>query len=344
MAQKAGTAVPDSGTPAKVFPPLDPGTFAPQLVWLALTFGLLYLLLKRVALPRVGEVIEERADRIKRDLEQAEKLKADTEAALADYEQALGEARAKANAMAKGMRDTLTAEVDKERAKVDAADRRQACRSRAPHRRHQGQGARRRRRHRRRGGGRHRLPAHRQRGEQGRGEEGAGAARSGVGAWSTMLGMAEFWVAVAFVAFLAILVYYKVPKLIAKALDDRADAIRKELDEARRLREEAQTLLADYQKRHRNVGQEAEAIVDQARREAEAFAHETRASLKDALERRTKLAEDKIARAEAQAVDEVRASASTWRWRRPRRSCARRWPAPAAPRSSTRASATSRAG
>ena len=124
-----------------------------------------------------------------------------------------------------------------------------------------------------------------------------------------MLGMAEFWVAVAFVAFLAILVYYKVPKLLAKALDDRAEAIRKELDEARRLREEAQTLLADYQKKHRNVGQEAEAIVDLARREAEAFAHETRASLKDALERRTKLAEDKIARAEAQAVDEVRASA-----------------------------------
>ena len=124
-----------------------------------------------------------------------------------------------------------------------------------------------------------------------------------------MLGMAEFWVAVAFVAFLAILVYYKVPKLLAKALDDRADAIRKELDEARRLREEAQTLLADYQKRHRNVGQEAEAIVDLARREADAFAHETRASLKDALERRTKLAEDKIARAEAQAVDEVRAAA-----------------------------------
>ena len=124
-----------------------------------------------------------------------------------------------------------------------------------------------------------------------------------------MLGLAEFWVAVAFVAFLAILVYYKVPKLLAKALDDRADAIRKELDEARRLREEAQTLLADYQKKHRNVGQEAEAIVDLARREADAFAHETRASLKDTLERRTKLAEDKIARAEAQAVDEVRASA-----------------------------------
>ena len=120
MAQKAGTAVAESGAHAKVFPPLDPGTFVPQLVWLALSFGLLYLLLKRVVLPRVGEVIEERRDRVKRDLEQAEKLKADTEAALADYEQALGEARAKANAIAKGMRDKLTAEVDKERAKVEA--------------------------------------------------------------------------------------------------------------------------------------------------------------------------------------------------------------------------------
>ena len=124
-----------------------------------------------------------------------------------------------------------------------------------------------------------------------------------------MLAMAEFWVAVAFVAFVAILVYYKVPKLIAKALDERAEAIRNDLDEARHLREEAQSLLADYQKKHRNVGQEAEAIIDLARREAEALAHETRVSLKQTLERRTKLAEDKIARAEAQAVDEVRASA-----------------------------------
>ncbi len=120
MAQKAGTAVAESAGHAKVFPPLDPGTFAAQLIWLALTFGLLYLILKRVALPRVGEVIEERRERVKRDLDQAEKLKADTEAALAEYEQALSEARAKANAMAKGMRDKLTAEVDKERAKVEA--------------------------------------------------------------------------------------------------------------------------------------------------------------------------------------------------------------------------------
>jgi F-type H+-transporting ATPase subunit b len=122
MAQKTatGTTVPEGPAHAKVFPPLDPATFVPQLVWLALTFGLLYLLLSRIALPRVGEVIEERADRIRRDLEQAEKLKAETQGALAAYEQALSEARAKANAVVKTMRDSLTAEVDKERAKVEA--------------------------------------------------------------------------------------------------------------------------------------------------------------------------------------------------------------------------------
>jgi len=124
-----------------------------------------------------------------------------------------------------------------------------------------------------------------------------------------MTQMAEFWVGIAFVVFVLILLYYQVPKLIAKALDDRSEAIRKELDEARRLREEAQDLLADYQKKHRNVGQEAESILELARREAEAFAHETRATLKDTLERRTQQAEDKIARAETQAVDDVRAAA-----------------------------------
>jgi F-type H+-transporting ATPase subunit b len=124
-----------------------------------------------------------------------------------------------------------------------------------------------------------------------------------------MTRMAEFWVAIAFVAFFVIVLYYKVPGMITKALDQRADAIRKELDEARRLREEAQKLLADYQQKHRNAAQEAESIVELARREAESFAQETRASLQDSLNRRTKLAEDKIVRAEAQAIDEVRATA-----------------------------------
>jgi F-type H+-transporting ATPase subunit b len=124
-----------------------------------------------------------------------------------------------------------------------------------------------------------------------------------------MLRTAEFWVAVSFVGFLVILIYYKIPALLAKALDERAAAIRKELDEARRLRDEAQNLLNDYQKKYRNAGLEAESIIEQARGEAQAYAKETRASLAESLERRTRQAEEKIARAEAQAVDEVRAAA-----------------------------------
>lgn len=124
-----------------------------------------------------------------------------------------------------------------------------------------------------------------------------------------MFFLAEFWVTVAFLVFVLVLLYYKVPAVIAKVLDERADGIRKELDEARRVREEAQTLLADYQRKHRSVGEEAEAIVAQARHEATAFAEETRRALKEQLERRTKLAEEKIARAEGQAIDEVRAAA-----------------------------------
>lgn len=124
-----------------------------------------------------------------------------------------------------------------------------------------------------------------------------------------MLRSAEFWVAVSFVIFCGILLYYKVPGMLAKALDDRAAGIRRELDEARRLREEAQALLADYEKKHRNAAEEAQAIVDTAQKEAQAIAAEMRTNLTETLARRTRLAEEKIARAEAQAVDDVRAAA-----------------------------------
>ena len=119
----------------------------------------------------------------------------------------------------------------------------------------------------------------------------------------------KFWVMIAFLLFMALLVFYKVPSLIGKILDDRAEAIRKELDEARRLREEAQQLLADYQRKAREADEEAKTIIQQAKREAEALAAETRKGLADSLERRAKLAEDKIARAEAQAQAEVRGAA-----------------------------------
>jgi F-type H+-transporting ATPase subunit b len=101
-------------------PQLNASDFAPQLIWLALSFGALYLLMSRVALPRIGKMLEERRARIQRDLEEAERLKGETEKALAEYEQALAAARGKAGAIARETRDRLGAEVDQERARVDA--------------------------------------------------------------------------------------------------------------------------------------------------------------------------------------------------------------------------------
>ena len=124
-----------------------------------------------------------------------------------------------------------------------------------------------------------------------------------------MLYSAEFWVGVSFLIFLGILVYAKVPGMLAKTLDDRAEAIRKELDGARRLREEAQDLLADYQRKQREAEGEAQQIIEGARREAAALKAEGERSMQESLARRTRLAEEKIARAEAQAIAEVRSSA-----------------------------------
>ena len=119
----------------------------------------------------------------------------------------------------------------------------------------------------------------------------------------------EYWVLLAFLIFVGFAWKANAHGLIGKALDDRADAIRSELDEARRLREEAQALLADYQRKQRDAEGEAKAIIDTAKREAETLATETRKQLAEQIERRTKLAEEKIARAEAQAISEVRATA-----------------------------------
>lgn len=121
-----------------------------------------------------------------------------------------------------------------------------------------------------------------------------------------MLSSPEFWVLVSFALFLALLVYYKIPDKIAKALDDRADRIKAELEEARRLREEAQSILADYQQKRRDAEKEAEEIIAMARREAQFYAEESRKALNESLQRRVKLAEEKIARAEEQAVQDIR--------------------------------------
>ncbi|GFO82931.1 ATP F0F1 synthase subunit B [Methyloceanibacter sp.] len=100
-------------------PQLNPLDWAPQLIWLAITFGVLYVLMLKIALPRIGSVIEKRAAKIAGDLEAAEKAKRDTEEALAGYEQALAEAKQKAHAIIEEGRAKLKAETDAERAKLD---------------------------------------------------------------------------------------------------------------------------------------------------------------------------------------------------------------------------------
>ena len=120
----------------------------------------------------------------------------------------------------------------------------------------------------------------------------------------------EFWVAVGFVIFVAVLIYVGVPKMMTKALDDRAKRVQDELNEARRLKEEAQKLLADYQAKQRQADDEAAAIVAGAKAEAERFAAEAKAKMEEFVARRSKMAETKIAQAEAQAVADVRAAAA----------------------------------
>jgi len=100
-------------------PQLHVPDFSPQLIWLGLTFAFLYIVLSRVSLPRIGEVIEERRDRIQRDLDDAARLKMETEKALAAYEKERADARAKAGTLAKDARDQAAAESDKQRVRVD---------------------------------------------------------------------------------------------------------------------------------------------------------------------------------------------------------------------------------
>jgi F-type H+-transporting ATPase subunit b len=121
---------------------------------------------------------------------------------------------------------------------------------------------------------------------------------------------AEFWVTIAFVIFLGVLWKVGAHRLLIGALDDRSARIKTELDEARRVREEAQALLADYQRRRSEADREAEAIVVAAKAEAERLAAEAKGKVEDFVARRTKMAQTKIAQAEAQALADVRAAAA----------------------------------
>lgn len=120
----------------------------------------------------------------------------------------------------------------------------------------------------------------------------------------------ETWVGLGFVIIIGIMLYHRVPAFLGGRLDQRSAAIARELDEAKRLRDEAEAILAEYKRKAANAETEAQSILTEARAEAERFAAEARASLTAQIERRGKQAQDKIAQAEAHAMAEIRALAA----------------------------------
>ncbi|MDB5655148.1 MAG: synthase subunit [Tardiphaga sp.] len=121
---------------------------------------------------------------------------------------------------------------------------------------------------------------------------------------------AEDWVAVSFIILMGVFAYFGIHRTILKALDHRSERIKLHLDDARRLRDEAASLLADYKARHASAEREAADIITSAKEEAERIAAEAKTKMEDFVARRTKTAESKIALAEAQALADVRAAAA----------------------------------
>ena len=120
----------------------------------------------------------------------------------------------------------------------------------------------------------------------------------------------ETWVAIAFLILVGLLVKLGVPNLLFKALDDRSARIKAELDEALKLRKEAEGVLAEYRRRQDEAEKTAESIILNARVEADRMAAEAQTKVEEFIARRTKMAETKIAQAEAQALADVRATAA----------------------------------
>jgi len=127
---------------------------------------------------------------------------------------------------------------------------------------------------------------------------------------SYLLGDTSFWALLGLIGFFAIIIYFGAHKGVGKALDDRADKIRNELDEARRLREEAQELLASYKRKQAEAAEEAEAIIRQAKSEADYLRKNAQKEIAERIERRTTLAEQRIKQAQEQAAKDVRSLAA----------------------------------
>lgn len=118
----AGTEVPhDGGHGEGAFPPFDSSTFPSQILWLAITFGLFYLFLKKVIVPRLGGILEVRETRIGKDIDEANRMKGEADAAVAAYEQELAEARANANTIGQQARDNAKAEAETARKSIEAS-------------------------------------------------------------------------------------------------------------------------------------------------------------------------------------------------------------------------------
>jgi F-type H+-transporting ATPase subunit b len=116
----AHTEVAHEGGHEGVFPPFDSSTFASQLLWLAITFGLLYWMVSKIVAPRIGAILEVRRDRIGADLAEAERMRGETQAAIAAYEQSLAEAKARAGAIATETREKVAKELDARRHAAEA--------------------------------------------------------------------------------------------------------------------------------------------------------------------------------------------------------------------------------
>ena len=114
------------------------------------------------------------------------------------------------------------------------------------------------------------------------------------------------WVAIGFVLFILMLIYFKVPGQITKILDNRAEKIKNELDEARKLREEAQAILADFQKKNNEAEKSAKALIDEAKKLAKNYEKEAKSKFDENMERRKKLLDEKLKRAEVEALNQIK--------------------------------------
>ena len=274
--------------------------------WL-IAFVALYLIVSRIALPRVGGVLDERQKQIDGDLAEAQKLKDQSDGALKAYESELAAARSRAQAIGAETREKLNAASEAERktleerlsvkladAEKTIASTREAAMSNV-------------RGHRRGCGRRDRAAADRRAARRQFGGQRRRRVLEGI---SSMFAEPEFWVAVAFVILMGVFAYLGVHRTVLTALDHRSDRIKAELDDARRLKDEAAKLLAEYKARHASAEREAQDIIAGAKAEAERIAAEAKTKMEDFVARRTKTAESKIALAEAQALADVRSAAA----------------------------------